>query len=156
MHVSRQPNTERWVQSNSPLSLVFERPRRLKACCGLIKASCGLIKPFGEGEVKLWRLRVRLTERNGGEMEKQVSDLDQCVKVRRWVRLTERNGGERVRLLCVRETVKVSESGEWFYEVLFFKILYLKSSIRASISLPSMWKIKDHSRNRVSETRFHF
>ena len=75
MHVSRQPNTERWVQSNSPLSLVFERPRRLKACCGLIKASCGLIKPFGEGDVKSSRLRVRLTERNEGEMEKQVSDL---------------------------------------------------------------------------------
>ena len=75
MHVSRQPNTERWVQSNSPLSLVFEKPRRLKASCGLIKASCGLIKPFGEGDVKSSRLRVRLTERNGGEMEKQVSDL---------------------------------------------------------------------------------
>ena len=129
MHVSWQPNTERWVQSNSPLSLVFERPRRLKACCGLIKASCGLIKPFGEGDVKSWRLRVRLTERNGGE---------------------------RVRLLCVRERVRVSESGEWFCEALFLKILYLKSSIRALISLPSTWKIKDHSRNRVSETRFHF
>ena len=43
MHVSRQPNTERWVQSNSPFFFSFERPRRLKACCGLIKA-------FGKGD----------------------------------------------------------------------------------------------------------
>ena len=125
MHVSRQPNTEWWVQSNSPLSLVFERPRRLKACCGLIKASCGLIKPFGEGDVKSWRLRVRLTERNGGEMEKQVSDLDQCVKVRRWVRLTESEidwekwGWESAFAVCEREG-----EGEWEWRMILWGVIF--------------------------------
>ena len=30
-------------------------------------------------------------------------------------------------------------------EALFLKIPYLKSSIRDSVSLPSMWNIKDHN-----------
>ena len=58
----------------------FERPRRLKACCGLIK-------PFGEGNACEIVETESETDWENSEMEKQVSesvsDLDQCVRVRR-------------------------------------------------------------------------
>ena len=73
-------------------------------------------------------------------MEKQVSDLDQCV--RGWDSEWER---ESVRLLCVRERVRVSKSAEWFvwgewgviFENTLFEIEY--QTLGFTLSKPSLW-----------------
>ena len=77
-------------------------------------------------------------------MEKQVSesvsDLDQCM--RGWDSEWER---ESVRLLCVRERVRVSKSAEWFvwgewgviFENTLFEIEY--QTLGFILSKPSLW-----------------
>ena len=58
-------------------------------------------------------------------MEKQVSDLDQCVKVRRWVRLTESEihwekwGWESASAVCEREG-----EGEWEWRMILWGVIF--------------------------------
>ena len=129
MHVSRQPNTERWVQSNSPFSLVLRDRVDSKLAVAWSKL---LAKAM---PVKSWRLRVRLTERTGRWRSRwvrawveRVSDLDQCVRLRRWVR-----AWKCAYALCEREG-----KGEWEWRVICVRRYFWKYPI---------W-------NRVSETRF--
>ena len=116
--------TKQWTVGTKQLTFFFsfERPRRLKACCGLIKA-------FGEGWL---RQRVRLIERTMRWRSRWVT----------WISVWEgETVSESVRV-CV---CSVSERG-WGWvrvqsdlcevsEALFLKIPYLKSSIRHSVSL---------------------
>ena len=133
MHVSRQPNSERWVQSNSPFSLIL----RDRIDSNLAVAWSNLLAKAMP--VKSWRPTVETeseTEWENSEMEKKVSegvsDLDQC---------EGEMVSESVRVCVCFVWERVSESGEWsvWGEVLFLKIAYLKSSVRDSVSLSSMW-----------------
>ena len=110
MHVSRQPNSERWVQSNSPFSLV------LRDCIdsNLAVAWSNLLAKAMP--VKLWRPTVETeseTEWENSEMEKKVSEgvsgeSEWLGSVWGWDGEWEREG---VCLLCVRE-------GEWEWRVI--------------------------------------
>ena len=156
MHVSRQPNIERWVQSNSPFSLVLRDRVDSKLAVAWSKLAMAWSKLLAKAmPMKSWRLRVRLTERTVRWRSRWLRAWVTWISVWGWDSEWER---ESVRLLCVRERVRVreSESESDLCEALFLKIPYLKSSLWDLVSLPSTWNIKDHSWNRVSETRFHF
>ena len=145
MHVSRQPNTERWVQSNSPFSLVLRDHVDSKLTVAWSKL---LAKAM---PVKSWRLRVRLTERTMRWRSRwvrawleRVSDLDQCQRVRRWVRawecasaLCKREGeGEwEWRVICVRWVRRYF----WKYPIWREIIVYSQSTINAYSLLSHGW-----------------
>ena len=139
MHVSRQPNSERWVQSNSPFSLVLRDCVDLKLAVTWSKLVVAWSKLLAKAmPVKSWRLRVRLTERTVRWRSRwvrawleRVSALDQCERVRWWVR-----AWECASALCEREG-----EDEWEWRVICIRW------VRRYFWKYPIW-------NRVSETRF--
>ena len=163
MHASRQPNSERWVQSNSPFSLVLRDHVDSKLAVAWSKL---LAKADWDWE---WDWLREQWDGEAGEWEREWRKwvTDQCV--RGWDSEWER---ESVHLLCVRERVRVSESVEWFvwgewgviFENTLLEIEY--QTLGFTLSKPSLWGSRSTwpnstwnlaisgRKNRASKARF--
>ena len=106
MHVSRQPNTERWVQSNSPFSLVLRDRVDSKLAVAWSKLAMAWSNLLAKA---MWNRGDWLREQWDGEAGEW--ECEWLGSVCEGETVSE---SVRVRLLCVRERVRVSESGEWF------------------------------------------
>ena len=160
MHVSRQPNSKRWVQSNSPFSLVLRDRVDSKLAVAWSKLAVAWSKLLAKVDWDWeWDWLREQWDGEAGEWE--------C-EWRKWVTWISVWEGE-----TVSESVRVCVCSVWergwgwgwvrvqsdlceVSEALFLKMPDLKSSIRHSVSLSSTWKIKDRSWNWVFETQFHF
>ena len=131
MHVSQQPNSERWVQSNSPFSLVLRDRVDLKLAVAWSKLVVAWSKLLAKADWdREWDWLREQWDGEAGEWEREWLG-SVCERVKQLMRawecasaLCEGEGEWECRLICVR----------WVRSY-FWKCL--------------IW-------NRVSNTRFHF